>query len=50
MPEKGFASITVPDEILKRLRKIAEKEKRTIPAEIEDLIEIYEGGQKVPAQ
>ena len=41
MPKEGFSSITLSDHILSKLADRTKKSKRTIPKEIEWLLENY---------
>jgi len=39
MPRKGYSSITVKDELYAKLKERAEQHNRTVPKELETLIE-----------
>ena len=40
MPEEGFKSITVSDEVYAQLQKLAEKNCRSVSREVEHLLKI----------
>lgn len=39
MPNEGYKSITVSEEVYKKLHELAEKEHRSVPYEVEYLVE-----------
>ena len=41
MPKEGFSSITLSDDVITQLQDRVKKSKRTIPKEIEWLLENY---------
>jgi len=41
LPKKGYSSITLSDDVLAQLEERAKRNKRTIPKEIEWLVENY---------
>jgi predicted transcriptional regulator len=42
MPERGYKSITVPEDLYKKLQKLAEETHRTVPGLIGYLLDEFE--------
>ena len=50
MPKKGFTTITIPKDVHRRLKKVAEKEYTSVPRLIEKLLAEHGRIVKVTAQ